>query len=58
MSARSLELQHTIHLIRELDAEVEETEIEVQTIMDEMHSFVLTIPGIGYRMAATTHVES
>ena len=47
MPAKSLELQHTIRLIRELDAEIEEIESAIQAIMDELHSPITTIPGIG-----------
>jgi transposase len=36
MTAKSLELRHTIHLIRELDAEIEEIEDAIQAIMDEI----------------------
>ena len=50
--AKSLELQHTIRLIRELDAEIEEIEAAIQTIMDELHSPIATIPGNGCRMDA------
>ncbi len=44
MPAKSLELQHTIRLIRELDAEIEEIEAAIQTIMEELHSPITTIP--------------
>lgn len=57
MPAKSLELQHTIRLIRELDAEIEEIEQAIQNIMDEMHSPITTIPGIGYRMGAMILAE-
>ena len=57
MPAKSLELQHTIRLIRELDAEIEEIEAAIQTIMDELHSPITTIPGIGYRMGAMILAE-
>ena len=57
MPARSLELQHTIRLIRELDAEIEEIETEIQAIMDKLHSPITTIPGIGYRMGAMILAE-
>ena len=57
MPAKSLELQHTIRLIRELDAEIEEVESEIQTLMDEMHSPITTIPGISYRMGAIILAE-
>ncbi len=38
MPAKSLELQHTIRLIRELDAEIEDIETAIQAIVDEMQS--------------------
>lgn len=52
MPAKSLELQHTIRLIRELDDEIAEIEKQIQAIMDELNSPITTIPGIGFRMAA------
>ena len=57
MPAKSLELQHTIRLIRELDAEIEEIETAIQDIMEEMNSPITTIPGIGYRMGAMILAE-
>lgn len=57
MPAKSLELKHTIKLIRELDAEIEEIETEIKTIMDEINSPILTIPGISYRMGAMILAE-
>jgi transposase len=58
MPAKSLELKHTIHLIRELDAEIDEIETAIQSIMDEIHSPITTIPGIGYRMGAMILAEA
>ena len=58
MPAKSLELQHTIRLIRELDAEIEEIETAIQAIMDELHSPITTIPGIGCRMGAMILAEA
>ena len=58
MPAKSLELQHTIRLIRELDAEIQEIETAIQAIMDEFHSPITTIPGIGYRMGAMILAEA
>ena len=58
MPAKSLELQHTIRLIRELDAEIHEIEAEIETMMDEMRSPIMTIPGIGYRMGAMILAEA
>ena len=57
MPAKSLELKHTIQLIRELDAEIEEVEKEINSRMDEIHSPITTIPGIGYRMGAMILAE-
>ena len=57
MPAKSMELRHTIHLIRELNAEIDEIEAEIQKIMDELHSPITTIPGIGSRMGAMILAE-
>ena len=57
MPAKSLELKHTIKLIRELDAEIDEIEKEINSIMDEVHSPITTIPGIGIRMGAMILAE-
>ena len=50
MPAKSLELRHTIRLIGELTAEIEESESTIQDIMNELHSPITTIPGIGFRI--------
>ena len=57
MPAKSLELKHTIQLIRILDAEIEEIENEINSIMDEIHSPITTIPGISTRMGAMILAE-
>ena len=57
MPAKSLELKHTIRLIQELDKEVAEIENEINSIMDEVHSPITTIPGIGTRMGAMILAE-
>ena len=57
MPAKSLELQHTIRLIRELDIEIAEIEKQIQSIMDELHSPLTTIPGMGFRMATMILAE-
>ena len=57
MPAKSLELQHTIRLIRELDKEIDEIEAAIKAIIDEMSSPILTIPGISYRMGAMILAE-
>ena len=57
MPAKSLELQHTIRLLRELDAEIAEIEERIQSIMNDLHSPITTIPGMGARMAAMILAE-
>ena len=57
MPAKSLELQHTIRLIRELDAEIEDIETAIQSMMAEIQSPITTIPGIGVRMGAMILAE-
>jgi transposase len=57
MPAKSLELKHTIRLIRELDAEIEEIENEINSIMTNINSSITTIPGIGTRMGAMILAE-
>ncbi len=58
MPAKSLELKHTIRLIQELTAEIDEIELAIKQIMDEeIQSPILTIPGISYRMGAMILAE-
>jgi transposase len=57
LPVKSLELQHTIRLIRELDAEINEIEAAIEGIMDQLHSPITTIPGIGTRMGAMILAE-
>ena len=57
MPAKSLELQHTIRLIRELDAEIDDIEAAVEAMMNEMRSPITSIPGIGIRMGAMILAE-
>ena len=57
MPAKSLELKHTIKLIRELTSEIDEIENEIKIIMDEIHSPILSIPGINSRMGAMIIAE-
>ncbi len=57
MPTKSLELRHTIRLIHELDAEIEDIEAAIQSMMDEIHSPITTIPGIGVRMGAMILAE-
>ena len=55
--AKSLELQHTIQILRELDTEIIEIEEQTQFIMDELHSPISIISGMGLRMAAMILAE-
>ncbi|MBD5452680.1 MAG: IS110 family transposase [Lachnospiraceae bacterium] len=57
MPAKSLELKHTIKLIQELTVEIDEIESEIKSIMDNIHSPILSIPGINYRMGAMIVAE-
>lgn len=57
MPAKSLELRHTICLIQEYDAQIDEVEREIKHIMDELDSPILTIPGISYGMGAMILAE-
>ena len=57
MPAKSLELKHTIKLIQELNSEIDEIEISIKSIMDDIHSPILSIPGINYRMGAMIIAE-
>lgn len=52
MPAKSLELKHTIQLIRILSEEIDEIESQIQQIMAKIHSPITSIPGLGFRMAA------
>ena len=57
MTAKSLELKHTIKLIQELTSEIDEIENEIKIIMDKINSPILSIPGINYRMGAMIIAE-
>ena len=57
MPAKSLELKHTIRLIQELTSEIDEIECFIKSIMDEIRSPILSIPGINYRMGAMIIAE-
>lgn len=52
MPAKSLELKHTIKLIRALTIDIGEIEAEISKIMDKIASPITTIPGIGRNMGA------
>ena len=55
--AKSLELKHTINLVQELNGEIDEIEKEINSIMDEISSPILSIPGINYNMGAMIIAE-
>lgn len=57
MPAKSLELKHTIKLILEISSEIDEIEAEIKSIMDEINSPIMSIPGISYRMGAMIIAE-
>jgi len=52
MPAKSMELKHTIYLIRVLSDEISEIESSIERIMETSGSPIMTIPGISYRMGA------
>ena len=56
-AAKSLELRHTIKHIRQLDEEIDEIKAEIRKIMDNIDSPILSIPGIGYDLAAVIIAE-
>ena len=57
MPAKTLELKHTIKLIQELTSEIDEIEMEIKSIMDDINSPILSIPGISYNMGAMIIAE-
>lgn len=57
LPAKSLELRHTIQLIRELDREIGEMEAAIDEIMKTIHSPITTIPGIGPNLGAMILAE-
>lgn len=57
MPAKSLELVHTIRLIREFDAQINEIEAAIRKIVDGMASPIFSIPGISYDMGAMILAE-
>ena len=57
VSAKVLELRHTIKLIQILDDEIAEIEENIESHMQEIHSFIESIPGISFRLAAVIESE-
>ena len=52
LPAKSMELKHTINLIRELSDEIDEIETEIKKIMDAIDSPILSVPGISYAIGS------
>jgi len=55
---KSLELQQTIQLIQMMEKQIAQAEARINPIVDSLHSPIMTIPGIGYRMAAIIIAET
>ena len=55
---QSLELQQTIQLIQMMEKQIEQVEERIKPIVDSIHSPIMTIPGISYRMAAIIIAET
>ncbi|WP_027628473.1 IS110 family transposase [Ruminiclostridium cellobioparum] len=55
---KSLELQQTIGLIQIMEKQIEQVESKINPIVDSLHSPIMTIPGISYRMAAIIIAET
>jgi len=55
ISAKSMELKHTIKLIQVLDFEIAEIEEQIQSLIQD--SPITGIPGISFRMAAMIQAE-
>ena len=57
MPAKSMELKHTIHLIKVMMDKIDEIEVSIKSIMGACNSPIMTIPGISYRMGAMILAE-
>ena len=55
---KSLELQQTLQLIQLMEKQIGQTEARINPIVDSLHSPIMTIPGISYRMAAIIIAET
>jgi transposase len=55
---KSLELQQTIQLIQLMEKQIKRVESKINPIVDSLHSPLMTIPGISYRMAAIIIAET
>ena len=57
ISAKALELKHTIKLISELDQEIDEIDAEIKNIILDINPPLLSIPGIGLTTASMILAE-
>ena len=57
MPAKSMELQHTIRMIRVLNTEIDDIESAIDAIMAKTQSPITTIPGVGTHMSAMILAE-
>ncbi len=57
MSAKSLELKHTIKLIGELTKEIDEIDAEIKKIVDESQTTLMTVPGLSYTTVSVILAE-
>lgn len=55
---KSLELQQTIMLIQMMEEQIKQVELKINPIVDFLHSPLMSIPGISYRMAAIIIAET
>lgn len=56
--SKSPELQQNIRLIQMLEDQIFQIESKINPIVDSLHSPIMTIPGISYRMAAIIIAET
>ena len=57
MSAKSMELRHTIKLIADLTEQIDEVEAEIKKLVDESGTTLLTVPGLSYATVAVILAE-
>ena len=57
LHAKSIELQHTIKLIQEYDREIHELDELIKDYMNQLHSPIITIPGIGTNLGSIILAE-
>lgn len=53
-----MELQQTITLIQMMEKQIAQVEARINPIVDSLHSPIMTVPGISYRMAAIIIAET